>query len=126
MGSTSAGATRARPASAERSARLKLIAGLMVPAWGRAVLAILGSTALVNLVGLGGQSGYAIIPGLYMALSPPVGSIAVRARTVAVATLMIAGLAVLGAEVSRSTVAIVAGLAIVGFAGGLLPRVGPR
>jgi hypothetical protein len=44
---------------------------------------------------------------MYMALSPPVGPLAVRVTTVTGTTVLMTGLAVVGSEVSRSTAAIV-------------------
>jgi uncharacterized membrane protein YccC len=114
------------PSSVQRLAKLKLVAGLTVPGWGRAVLAILGSTALVNALIVGDVAGYAGMPGLYMALSPPAGSLRTRVRTVVEATVLLAFLAVLGAEASRSIATIVGGFAIAGFASSVLPRAVPR
>jgi hypothetical protein len=51
-------------------AKLKLVAAVMVPAWTRAVAVLVG---LVHLVGLGDESGCAIIPGFYIVLGPPAG-----------------------------------------------------
>lgn len=49
----------------ERRVRLTLLAAVTVPAWGRAVLVIVGATLLANLAGLGHVAGYAMIPGIY-------------------------------------------------------------
>src|SRR5215475_8037242 len=99
-----------RPA-ADRRAKLKLVASLTLPVWGRAVLAILGTSFVMDALGLSAETRYAVIPGIYLAMSPPVGNLAVRTSTVAVATLFVAVMTALGAEASRWTPAIVAGLA---------------
>jgi hypothetical protein len=66
------------------------------------------------------------MPGLYLALSPPVGTLAVRAGTVAVANVVLALMVLLGAFASVSIVTIVFGMAAVAFGSALLPRVEPR
>src|SRR5207249_3488295 len=63
---------------------------------------------------------------IYMAMSPPVGTLATRTSTVAVATLVIAVMVVLGALASASILTIVLGLALIAFVSSLLPRADPR
>ena len=108
-----------------RAAAFKLVAAAMVPAWGRAVVAIVGSTVVAGLVGQSELSGYAVIPGVFLALSGPAGTAWHRVRAIVLATVLIAALSFVGAELSRSAVAVVAGLGVVGFAAGVLPRAGP-
>jgi uncharacterized membrane protein YccC len=107
-------------------AKLKLVAAVMVPAWARAVVVLIGVAVLAKLVGLGDEAGYAIIPGFYIVLSPPAGPVAERVQTVVVASLLVACLTAVGAALSQWTVAVTLGLVLVGFVAGLLPRVGPR
>jgi hypothetical protein len=118
-------ATHTSPPPSAR-AKLKLVAAVMVPAWARAVVVLLGVAVLAKLVGLGDEAGYAIIPGFYIVLSPPAGPVAERVQTVVLATLLVACLTAAGAALSGSTVAVTLGLVLVGFVAGLLPRVGPR
>jgi hypothetical protein len=59
-----------------------------------------------------------------MALSPPAGPRARRVLTVVVATLVIAVMSMIGAELTRWTAAIAISLALAGFVCGLLPRLG--
>ena len=103
-------------------ARRALLA-TMLRAWGRAVIAIVCSAALLGALGLSEVSGYATITGIYMALSPPAGR-AQRVLTVVVATLVIAVMSVIGAELTRWTAAVAISLALAGFVAGLLPRLG--
>ena len=119
-------AAQAKTTSSELASKLRLITRLMVPAWGRAVVAILGSAVLISAFGLSEESGYAIVPGLYMAMSPPAGALAVRTITVAAATLVIAAMALFGALASVSVAAVVVCLALVAFVSALLPRLEPR
>jgi hypothetical protein len=56
---------------ADRRAKLKLLAAGALPVWGRAVLVILGVVVLVDAVGLSTESGYAVLPGIYLVMSPP-------------------------------------------------------
>ena len=60
---------------AARRAKLKLLAGFAFAAWGRAVVVIVGATAAAHLVGLDETAGFAVIPGVYMALGPPAGRV---------------------------------------------------
>ena len=60
-----------------------------------------------------------------MALSPPVGTGKRRVVTVVVATLVIAVVSMIGAELTRWTAAVAISLALAGFVAGLLPRLGP-
>jgi uncharacterized membrane protein YccC len=115
-----------RPPAAAAPSRARLLAIGALTVWSRVVLAIVLSAVSVAAAGLNGVAGYAVIPGIYLALSPPAGRIRMRVGAITLATVLIAGLVVLGAELSRSTAAIAAGLAVVGFGTGLMTRVGPR
>ena len=99
---------------------------MALAAWARAVVVIVGASVAPALVGLGAAAGFAVIPGIYMALGPPVGPLGERVRTVLGATLLVVAAIALGAALSGSTLTITAGLMAVAFAGGLLPRLGPR
>jgi hypothetical protein len=81
---------------------------------------------VAHAIGLGDLAGFAVIPGVFMALSPPAGRLHDRLATVACATVVVAVMSVLGAQASLATVWIVAGLALAGLVLGLLPRAGPR
>ena len=116
-------ATAVRTKSARRS-QLKLLLATMSRAWARAAITIVCSAALLGALGLSEVSGYATIPGIYMALSPPVGPRSRRVLTVVVATLVIAAISVIGAELTRWPVAVVLSLGVAGFVAGLLPRLG--
>ena len=94
------------------SAQLRVLLATMGRAWGRAVITIVGSAALLGAVGLSEVSGYATITGIYMALSPPAGRRSRRMLTVVVATLVIAAVSVIGAELTRWTVAVALSLAL--------------
>jgi hypothetical protein len=109
---------------ATRRAQVKLLLATMTRAWARAVVVIVCSAVLLGAVGLSEVSGYATITGIYMALSPPAGPRARRVLTVVVATLVIAVMSMIGAELTRWTAAIAISLALAGFVGGLLPRLG--
>ena len=109
-----------------RRARLKLLTTMALTAWARAVVVIVGASVAPALVGLGAAAGFAVIPGIYMALGPPVGPLGERVRTVLGATLLVVAAIALGAALSGSTLTITAGLVAIAFAGGLLPRFGPR
>jgi hypothetical protein len=112
--------------SAGQRAQLKVLVAVAVPAWGRTVIAILGSAVVAHAIGLGDLAGFAVIPGVFMALSPPVGRLFDRLATVGCATVVVAVMSLLGAQASRATVWIVVGLALAGLVLGLLPRAGPR
>jgi len=112
--------------SAGQRAKLRALAAVAVPAWGRTVVAILGGAVVAHAIGLGDLAGFAVIPGVFMALSPPAGRLGDRLATVGCATVVVAVMSVLGAQASRATVWIVAGLALAGLVLGLLPRAGPR
>ena len=107
-----------------RREQAKLLLATMTRAWARAVVVIVCSALLLSAVGLSEVSGYATITGIYMALSPPVGSRSRRVLTIVVATLVIAVMSMIGAELSRWTAAIAISLALAGFVAGLLPRLG--
>jgi hypothetical protein len=112
--------------SSGQRAKLKVLVAVAVPAWGRTVIAILGSAVVAHAIGLGDLAGFAVIPGVFMALSPPVGRLHDRLVTVGCATVVVAVMSLLGAQASRATAWIVVGLALAGLVLGLLPRAGPR
>lgn len=107
-----------------RRAQLKLLLATMGRAWARAVITIVCSAALLGALGLSEVSGYATITGIYMALSPPAGPRRQRVETVVVATLVIAVVSMIAAELTRWTAAVAISLALAGFVAGLLPRLG--
>jgi hypothetical protein len=106
--------------SAGQRARLRALAAFAVPAWGRTIVAIGGSAVTAHAIGLGDLAGFAVIPGVFMALSPPAGRLTDRLATVGSATVVVAVMRVLGAQASRATGWIVAGLALAGLVLGLL------
>jgi uncharacterized membrane protein YccC len=112
--------------SAGQRAKLRALVSVAVPAWGRTVVAIVGSAFVAHAIGLGDLAGFAVIPGVFMALSPPVGRLHDRLATIGCATVVVAVMSLLGAQASRATVWIVVGLALAGLVLGLLPRAGPR
>jgi uncharacterized membrane protein YccC len=113
-------------AKAARRAKLELVVKAATPVWARAVLVIVGGVVIAHLAGVGEAADFALIPGIYMALGPPVGRLATRVVTVALAIVLLIGVVVLGAAVSGSTIALTAALVAIGFAIGLAPRFGPR
>jgi uncharacterized membrane protein YccC len=125
MSAAAAGGVAAGARDARR-ARLKLLTTMALTAWARAVVVIVGAGVAPSLVGLGAAAGFAVIPGIYLALGPPVGPLGVRVRTVLGATLLVVVAIALGAVLSGSTLTVTAGLVAVAFAAGLLPRLGPR
>ncbi|HEY7622285.1 MAG TPA: FUSC family protein, partial [Solirubrobacteraceae bacterium] len=106
--------------------KLKLLLTMALPVWGRFVVVAIGAGLVTNLVGLGEESGYAVLPGIYLIMGPPVGRLAYRVRALLFAALAIAAATALGAALSGSTAAVVAGLVVIGFTVGLLPRADPR
>src|SRR5229473_1185165 len=76
-------------AKAARRVKVKLLAAAALSAWARAVVVIVGASVTAHLVGLDYASGFALIPGIYLALGPPVGTVMVRVGTVLVATVVV-------------------------------------
>lgn len=121
-----AGAPASGPESSRAPSKLKLLFAAVFPAWGRIVVVIIGAAVVANAAGLGKETGFALIPGVYMVMTPLVGDFLTRVLTVLSATVLIAGAALLGAWLAGTTAAVTVGLLVVGFAAGLLPRFGPR
>jgi hypothetical protein len=106
--------------------KLKLLLTMALPVWGRFVVVAVGAGVVTNLFGLGEETGYAVLPGIYLIMGPPVGRLAYRVRAVLFAALAIAAATALGAALAGSTAAVVVGLVVIGFVVGLLPRADPR
>lgn len=109
----------------DRRAALRMIASAVVPTWGRCVVAIVAISVLFGAFGEGELSGFALVPAIFLCMSPPVGRRRRRVFGAAVACLLVAVMATVAAWLSESTAAIAIGLAVVGFGSALLPRLGP-
>src|SRR6516162_10982380 len=92
-------------AKAARRAKIELVVKAAFPVWARAVVVIIGGVLTAHLAGVGEAADFALIPGIYMALGPPVGRRRVRIGTVLSAIVLLIVAVVVGAAVAGSTVA---------------------
>ena len=120
-----AAAARSEHAGPDRRAALALVASVMVPAWGRCVFTVLAISVLFGVAGESELSGYALVPAIYLCITPPVGGRRRRVLAAAAAGVLVAVTVTVAAPLSGSTAATAIGLAVAGFGSALLPRIGP-
>jgi hypothetical protein len=102
-----------------------MVASVMVPAWGRCVFTVLAISILFGVADRSELSGYALVPAIYLCITPPVGGRQRRVLAAAAAGVLVALTVTVAALVSGSTAATAIGLAVAGFGSALLPRIGP-
>ncbi|WP_460367723.1 hypothetical protein, partial [Actinocorallia lasiicapitis] len=105
-----------------------LRAGLpvVVRAWVRLVVALLGSQALLAVLGLGDAAGFAVMPAVFGALYQPDGDRRTRLIVTVAGGVVAAALAVVGGLVAGTTWPLILGLGLCGLVLGYLPRFGPH
>ena len=112
-------------AGPDRRAALRRIAAVIVPTWGRCVLAVVAISVGFGIAGQSEISGYALVPAIFLCMTPPVGSRGRRVAGASLACVVVSLAVVVAALLSGTTWAVALGLAVAAFASAFLPRIGP-
>ena len=112
-------------AAAAPMKRLRPIAAVVVPTWGRCVFAVVAISAGFGIAGESEISGYALVPAIFLCMAPPVGSRGQRVAGASLACVVVSLAVVIAATLSGNAWAVALGLAVAAFASAFLPRIGP-
>jgi hypothetical protein len=105
--------------------RLRPVAAVIVPTWGRCVFAVVAISVGFGIAGKSEISGYALVPAIFLCMAPPVGSRGRRVAGSSLACAVVSVAVVIAAALSNSISAVALGLAVAAFASAFLPRIGP-
>jgi hypothetical protein len=112
-------------AALDRRAALRRVAAVIVPTWGRCVFAVVAISVGFGIAGQSEISGYALVPAIFLCMTPPVGSRGRRVAGASLACVVVSLAVVIAAVLSGTTWAVALGLAVAAFASAFLPRIGP-